>query len=646
MTLSYNRASFLHYHSRVLLTLVLAMCSYFSIAQQNEIDSLKLVVTQQEGIDKINSLTELSWYFKNINIDSAFLFSNQAIDEAKELGDKKGILSAYNALANVYDGVGQLDSSEYFHKQSLQLAIEINDSSNIAASYNNLGIVYDLKGENKNSLEMYFHALSIYESLNADPYSIAMILGNIGVVYKKQKQYSNTLELYQRALDIYKNEHSEFGIMVTQGNIGAVLINLKQYKESIEISNKALEGYKNAGYDRYIPYVEHNLAVANDSLGNIAISRSFYESAIQKHETTQNFNEVALTCISFCDFLYRHKNFEEGIGIANKALKNAKEANSIELQIDALKYLAKYNSALGNYQIAFVLLEKYEYKKDSLLVENNMKQILELQAKYKAGEQERKLLDQTIELDKKEKAIQLQITLIVILFLFILLIIWRFRLRRQQQQLMTHLAMNQERNRIAMDLHDHVGAELTLVSSKLDIQSYNEKRESEIANLHAISNQIRNVNVTLRETVWSIQNETITVAELLERVETYVQNIFNGNIKYTGKSNSPGFELSPQVALNLYRICQESCTNCFKHAGASTLNLSITLNKKQLSLTIKDNGKGFDPNIKASGYGLNNMKQRVAKINGTMDIKSSLGNGVNIIVELALIESSSNLAIK
>lgn len=626
-----------HYFKRILHTLLLVFCSLQTFSQQKEIDSLKHAISFQTGTDRISSLNELSWYYKNSNIDSAFIYSKLALAEAKELKDKKSKLSAYNALANVFDGNGQLDSSEYFHKQSLALGYELADSSNIASSLNNLGIVYDLKGENENSLEMYFQALAIYESLNTDNYSIAMTLGNIGVVYKKQKQYASTLEFYERALEIYEKENSAFGIMVTQGNIGSVLIPLKRYKESINSSEKALNGYSSAGYSRYIPYVEHNLAIANDSLGNFTLCRSLYESAIRKHEIAQNYNEVALTCISFCDFLYRQKNFKEGIRIAKKASENAALANAIEPQIDALKYLAKYNSALGNYRNAYQLLEKYEFKKDSLLAENNMKQMLELQTKYKTAQQEKKLLKQTVELDKKVKAIQLQITFIILLFLLILWIIWRYRVKKQQHKIIAELEMNKERNRIAMDLHDHVGAELTLASSKIDVHSYKEKRTNKKEELQKISDQIRNVNATLRETVWSIQNETITVHELLDRVETYAQKLFNGELNYSGESNSSEYKLSPQVALNLYRICQEACTNCFKYAEASTLNLAITINKHHLKLVLKDNGKGFDQSIKSSGYGLSNMKQRVAKINGKLEILSSIGNGVEIRVDIFLV---------
>ena len=629
------------FYLRIYFVIALVVCSIQSFPQQKEIDSLKFALIAQKGIDRVHSLNELSWYYKNIDIDSAFLFSKQAINEATGINDKKGILSAYNALANVYDGVGMLDSSEYFHKLSLEIALELNDSTNIASSYNNLGIVYDLKGHNEMALEVYFKALTIHESLNTDPYSIAMVLGNIGVVYKKQKQYASTLEFYQRALAIYQEVNSAFGIMVTQGNIGSVLIHLKQYQESILISNQALEGYTNAGYARYVPYIEHNLAVAHDSLGQSKVAEELYKSAIKKHSEAQNFNEVALTCISYCDYLYRLKDFEKGLEIAQQANKNAMIADAVELEIDAIKYLAKFNFKLGNNQLAYLLLEKYTIRKDSLLEENGMKQILELQTKYKTAQQERTLLTQTLELEKKGDAIKLQIMLIVVLFLVLLIVVWWFQARRKRQKIMSHLAMNLERNRIAMDLHDHVGAELTLVSSKIDVRTYKAKENLEKEELMAISDQIRNVNATLRETVWSIQHETILVKELLDRVETYVFSLFDKEtLLFQGTSNFPGFQLSPQIALNLYRISQEAVTNCFKYSEASKLNVELTIEKSNLQLQISDNGKGFDREQKTESFGLKNMKQRALALHGNLEISAAEGEGVAIQLQIPLKENN------
>jgi len=197
--------------------------------------------------------------------------------------------------------------------------------------------------------------------------------------------------------------------------------------------------------------------------------------------------------------------------------------------------------------------------------------------------------------------------------------------------------MNTERNRIAMDLHDHVGAELTLVTSKLDVKTFNAKRKNEKEELTAISEQVRNINAILRETVWSIQNERITIEELLERVQTYVNKLFKKeDLIYRGVSNLPNYQLSPQIALNFYRILQECVTNCYKYSNAANLNIVVNVNNKVLKIKVKDDGSGFDTSIVGTGFGLKNMEQRCTQLMGEMNLKSSLSNGVQIEFHIPL----------
>ena len=77
------------FYLRIYFVIALVVCSIQSFPQQKEIDSLKFALIAQKGIDRVHSLNELSWYYKNIDIDSAFLFSKQAINEATGINDKK-----------------------------------------------------------------------------------------------------------------------------------------------------------------------------------------------------------------------------------------------------------------------------------------------------------------------------------------------------------------------------------------------------------------------------------------------------------------------------------------------------------------------------------------------------------------------------
>ena len=91
---------------------------------------------------------------------------------------------------------------------------------------------------------------------------------------------------------------------------------------------------------------------------------------------------------------------------------------------------------------------------------------------------------------------------------------------------------------------------------------------------------------------------------------------------------------------NLYRIVQEQLTNILKHAQASKVKILIRLTKKLIKLNISDNGKGFDMLTLKDGIGLENIKRRAEMFSGKCEIKSSPGNGCELMVELPLKKKS------
>jgi len=213
----------------------------FSIsAQESKIDSLMQAVPSANGIDLVKVYNELSWEYKNSNLDSAKQYGFLAKETAENLTEDRirATSSALNSIANVYEALGQMDSAEYYHMESLAAKTSFGDSLGMAASLNNLGILYDLTDKNEKSLDSYLQSLRLYEVHSEDPFQTAMVLGNIGIVLKKLKEYEQAIDYYQQALVIYEEQKSEFGQTVTNGNIGSILINLGKYDESIQYFRK------------------------------------------------------------------------------------------------------------------------------------------------------------------------------------------------------------------------------------------------------------------------------------------------------------------------------------------------------------------------------------------------------------------------
>ncbi|MFQ5585092.1 MAG: triple tyrosine motif-containing protein, partial [Calditrichia bacterium] len=214
------------------------------------------------------------------------------------------------------------------------------------------------------------------------------------------------------------------------------------------------------------------------------------------------------------------------------------------------------------------------------------------------------------------------------------------KLRRRLRELEVHQKLQNERDRISGELHDHIGANLTDLATGLEIaKKYLEKGElpDTVENLDFLEKHTRSTIEELRETIWSLNHKTSTIEEFCEKIMEYIH-------KRTMLSGSPEINLqenieisqifTPEQSLNLFRICQEAVNNALKHACAKKIEITIEVKHSTgLRISIKDNGTGFDilkTEEEEGGFGLINMKRRAQRIGAKLVVTSVNKCGTNI----------------
>ena len=285
------------------ILLLFSLFSYLnSIGQSKVIDSLKKNIHLQKDTTLIKIFNEISWEYKNSShLDSALLYAKKGLNLSLKIENLKLVSDSFNSIGSVFEAKSNLDSAFFYQKKSLDIKNEIKDSIGIANSHNNLGIIQDERGNYLKALQHYFSALKIYESQNTSFKKIPMVLVNIGIVYKKQKKYTKVLEYYKRALKIYKDNNYKIGEVITTGNIGSVLMKLEKYTSSIEYSKEAKKIYANLGYNRFVPYMDVNMAIANDSLKNHSEARKLFLTSINQFKKDNNIYELSHALIGLAN---------------------------------------------------------------------------------------------------------------------------------------------------------------------------------------------------------------------------------------------------------------------------------------------------------------------------------------------------------
>jgi len=235
--------------------------------------------------------------------------------------------------------------------------------------------------------------------------------------------------------------------------------------------------------------------------------------------------------------------------------------------------------------------------------------------------------------------------LYIILAVCLVVVIANYLQKRKYKQRLAALELQQkiqlERERISRDLHDNVGTQLSLISKNIEDVLHplkNITEEERIRKVKSAGQRSSEVISTLRETIWALNKEQITLEEFADQLKTFthkqLEHYDNINVAFNEHPGNCSVIVQPAEVLNLFRICQETIANTVKYAEATQLIITIAATEGKYCIIITDNGKGFNPALvnKNRHYGLQNIQHRAAEIGGAVEITSSPGAGTTTTI--------------
>lgn len=205
------------------------------------------------------------------------------------------------------------------------------------------------------------------------------------------------------------------------------------------------------------------------------------------------------------------------------------------------------------------------------------------------------------------------------------------------------LAVEQERNRIARDIHDTVAQSLFGIVFSLDgcakmLPDHAEAVKRELVELRAVADKVRQ---QVRQSVLDLWPSLLTQEQFKLDLDKYIKNYCPSQAFYVDYTIEGDFDaLSPAVRRNLYRVCQESLSNAAKHAQTDAARVYLYVEPHEVFLSVRDKGRGFDPKLALARernrehFGLKGMKERIESLGGTCDILSQEGHGTQVLVRV------------
>lgn len=209
------------------------------------------------------------------------------------------------------------------------------------------------------------------------------------------------------------------------------------------------------------------------------------------------------------------------------------------------------------------------------------------------------------------------------------------RLEKENRQ----LAVLEERNRIARELHDSVSQNLFGISLNLNTLSYllehdlNESRKT----VHQLQEMVQEVQSEMRLMIYELRPLSLVANSFFEGITSLI-NLFRSRYHVDINCQLVGNEgnLDSQTQIALYRVLQEALNNTIKHAQASKVTVIIKIIGTKAEMKVQDNGRGFDP-VKAKSLrhiGISGMRERIQELGGDFQINSTLGKGTLIKVQV------------
>lgn len=327
--------------------------------------------------------------------------------------------------------------------------------------------------------------------------------------------------------------------------------------------------------------------------------------------------------------------------------------------------LARMNENLGDYKEAYDWLTQSHDITDSIHDEQTRIKVDELETKYRTVESQQKIA--ALEAQNKQVSLTARnerlynwslgfgcLFLLAVLAFVIITSRNRRKLSRQKeinyrqqliemeqkQQLKVTKAMldgeEHERERVARDLHDGLGGMLAGVKIGLSGWTNTQPEVSQDKTLHRIIDQLDTSMSELRRIARNMVPETLLKFGLEVALKDLCEFYMRDGLHITFESFNIEKNIALNAQLNIYRIVQELLSNAIKHSRASNIILQCSQNGAAIFITLEDDGIGFDTAVLAEkkGMGLDNLKNRIAFLQGRFELSSAVNEGTTVNIEL------------
>lgn len=642
-----------------IILLLLAPALAFAQAKLNS-DSLAKVLDKpgQEPATRIDILNNLSESFLNNKNDLAEKYALQAIDELKHTAYPKGEAQAYRNLGEIYSRRGNYDQAIKDLDRSL-------DGLSGSKMFDEQGYVLCLKANilrrkklSEASMKTYISAIHNFEKDNCKD-GLAKAYSGIAALFIGQKEYQKAIEYHKQALAIFTEAHNKPKMSGILGNLGIVELRLNHYDADLKYQFQALKAIQGLNDSTRTAAIYNDIGAAYLYKGEPKKAISYLKNSINIRQQLKQYDELAYTLNYLGEAYEKDGNLNQATVFIKQANTLAKKTANTKQILESYESISDFYSRHKMYDSAYVYGQKYKSYKETVDAKESQQAMNAARIQYETEKKE-----QQVNLLLKENIIQKlsisnrnrTISIIVVVFLLCIalgLTLYNRYKSKQEARLQTAVILQQdlatkgiieaeerERKRIAGELHDGVGQLFTTVKMNMEVlmERYLIKQPDADLLAERTMAMVDESCTEVRSIAHQMMPNALIKSGLLSALRDFINKIPNDKLKISLETQGIDKGLEATTETVLYRVIQESVNNVIKHAGATSLDILLLCDDKEITVSIEDNGKGFDMDDKSkfTGIGLKNMVSRVEYLKGSVDVSSTAGKGTLVAIYIPL----------
>ncbi|MCE6988270.1 sensor histidine kinase [Dyadobacter sp. CY323] len=624
-------------------------------AQNRDVTAiLQKIQTSKQDTNRVLAYIEYGNYLENQNLDSAANYYLKAETLSEKLNYATGKFKFRTNYTYILNLQGKFEQALKFNKESLEIAKAMKNPLNVGKSLANIAVSYTYMGNFTESIKYYQQSADQLEKLGLTEYLPRLYI-NIGSAFEHANLFEKSLVYKQKALKLARPLKDSLMLADILTNIATCYLNLKRYPEATAHFNEGLAVANKIQSDIFVIQAYAGLCRTNRASKNLDKARSYGEMGLALARKSGNVF-LKMECLRALMYVAEDSKQPELSARYTKEALDIAEANDmtdhlVELYEDYATDLERQ----GKHKAAYEYLMKYVMLNDSIQGIDVQKQLQELDTKYLTAQKEKQIL--TLEKDKQKRNTLIYSLIAGILGLSIIsVLVYRniaarkriaekeiVQLQQEKQLVATNSILKgqeEERTRVARDLHDGLGGLLSGIKLTLNSVKGNVilPEESAMTFTRAIG-QLDSAISEMRRVAHSMMPETLVRFGLVDALSDFCEGISSsGQIAVNMQHFGFDKRLDSSVEIIIYRIVQELLNNVLKYAEATEVQVQLTRIDNHVSVTVEDNGKGFDVSKLETnkGAGMRNVQARVDYLNGKLDIQSKPDEGTSVLIEIVL----------